>query len=408
MPEKNKYYNTINTLIVAFLVIQVSTASVSIALSSIAFGTWGGLWIIQLIAFRDEPSAKILWNEIKYIVLFMALYAVADIVSRIFAVFPDDALIGSKRLFLFLVFFAMMFKVPDRKALHFVLFVFLCTLMVVSLYELINYIILAPELIPEKGFGETRIDYLLYPLSGGEIKLMMIMTILPLFFVKEKFFVDRKYLILISLPVILSMLLTQSRNVFLALVICLIIFGFLKNWKLLSIGLTAAIILLFILPVEITGRFTSIFDPAHGSNAARLTMWSTGWEMFLANPVFGIGDNKVMEVYAQYKQNMTQWEHSHLHSNIFMVLATTGIVGFLAFAGMMISVFVKQIQYFREIKNESDNALILGSILMFIAFHITGIFEWNFGDHEVLTVFLFLISVPFIIFKLTPKKVINK
>ena len=88
MPEKNKYYNTINTLIVAFLVIQVSTASVSIALSSIAFGTWGGLWIIQLIAFRDEPSAKVLWNEIKYIVLFLVLYAIADIAARIFAVFP--------------------------------------------------------------------------------------------------------------------------------------------------------------------------------------------------------------------------------------------------------------------------------------------------------------------------------
>lgn len=403
MADKNKYYNTINTLILAFLVIQVSTTSVSIALSSIAFGTWGGLWIIQLIAFRNEPSAKILWGEIKYIVLFIALYSVADILSRVFAVFPDGALIGSKRLFLFLVFFAMMFKIPDRKTLYFVLFIFLCSLMIVSIYELVNYIILAPELIPERGFGETRIDYLLYPLSGGEIKLMSILTVLPLFFVKEKFFVDKKYLILISSPVIISMLLTQSRNVFMALLICLAILGILKNRKALVTGIAVIVLLLLVLPVDFTGRFTSIFDIAHKSNQARLMMWGTGWKMFLANPIFGIGDNNVMEVYAMFKPNITEWEHSHLHSNVFMILATTGIVGFAAYIGMMLSIFIKQIKFFREIKNESDNALILGSILMFIAFQITGIFEWSFGDHEVLTVFLFLISVPFVIFKLTPR-----
>jgi putative inorganic carbon (HCO3(-)) transporter len=408
MPEKSGLYSKLNVLIISFLVIQVVTLSISIAVSSIAFGLWGCLWIIQLIAFRDEPSAAILWNEIKWIVFFLAVYAAAEVLSRVFAVFPDGALIGLKRLLLFLVFFAMIFKIPDRKALHFVLFVVLCMLMAVSVYELINYVILAPELIPEKGFGETRIDYLLYPLSGGEIKLMMIMTILPMFLIKERFFVERKYLIIISLPVIISMLLTQSRNVFLALMICLVIFGILKNWKVLGAGIVIAVILLYILPVEVTGRFTSIFDLQHGSNDARLTMWGIGWKIFLSSPFIGVGDNHLMDVYVLFKNTLSEWEHSHLHSNIFMVLATTGVMGFIGFAGFMLSIFLKQLKYYKEINNESDKALILGSILMFIAFNICGIFEWNFGDHEVLSVFLFLISVPFIIFKLTPKKVINK
>lgn len=407
MPEKSGIYGKLNVIILSFLVIQVVTLNVSIAVSSIAFGLWGGLWIIQLTAFRSEPSAAVLWNEIKWITFFLAVYVVAEILSRVFAYYPDDALIGLKRLLLFLIFFAMIFKIPDRKSLHFILFVVLCLLMVVSVYELVNYVILAPELIPDKGFGETRIDYLLYPLSGGEIKLMMVMAILPMFFIKERFFVERKYLILISSPVIIAMLLTQSRNVFLALMVCLIIFGILKNWKVLAAGIGIAIILLFILPVEFTGRFTSIFDLQHGSNNARLTMWATGWEMFLSSPLIGVGDNHIMDVYASFKSNLSEWEHSHLHSNIFMVLATTGILGFIGFAGFMLSIFVKQLKYYKTINNESDRAMILGSILMFIAFNITGIFEWNFGDHEVLTVFLFLVSVPFIIFKLTPKSKSN-
>lgn len=410
IPKNSGLYGKLNVLIISFIVIQIMSLNVSIAVSSIAFGLWGGLWLIQLIAFRYEPSAKLIWGEIRWITLFIALYSLAEILSRIFAVHQEGALEGLKRLFLFLVFFAMVFKIPDRKTLHFVLFVILCSLMVVSIYELVNYIILAPELIPERGFGETRIDYLLYPLSGGELKLMMIMTILPLFFVKERFFVERKYLILISTPVIIAMLLTQSRNVFLALMICLIILGLLKNWKVLAVGIVVALILLFVLPVEFTGRFTSIFDLEHGSNNARLTMWETGWKIFLSSPFIGVGDNHIMDIYASFKPNLTVWEHSHLHSNIFMVLATTGLMGFIGFAGLMITIFIKQLKFYSQINNESDRALILGSILMFIAFNICGIFEWNFGDHEVLTLFLFLISVPFIIFKLTPKansKVLN-
>ena len=405
MPDTNdKIYSKLNGIIVSLLVVQVITVSVSVAASSIAFGTWGGLWIIQLLVYRKEPHGKVIWQELKYIVLFMLLFSVAEILSRIYAVYPEGAMIGLKRLLLFLVFFGTVYKIPDRKALHFVLFVVLCSVMLVSIYELVNYFILAPTLIPERGFAETRIDYLLYPISSAEIKIMVLMTIFPLMFIKERFFVDRKYLIIISIPILLSMLLTQSRNVLLAFIVCLAIFGFIKNWKAVIVGAVVIIILLFVLPPEFTSRFTSIFDPEHGSNAARLTMWKTGWQIFLANPFTGVGDNKIMDVYIMYKPHLTEWEHSHLHSNIFMILATTGILGFVSFVGLFLTVFLKQLKYYREITNESDHALILGSILMFISFQISGIFEWNFGDHEVLTVFLFLLSVPFIIFKLTQKK----
>lgn len=404
LTTKDKIYSRLNVIIISLLIIQIITVSVSIAISSIAFAVWGGLWIIQMIVYKGEPSGKAIMKEMKFVILFMLLYAVAELLSRVFAVYPEGAMIGMKRLLLFLVFFGMVFKIPDRKALHFVLFIVLCSLTVISIYELINYFVMAPELIPEKGFSETRIDYLMYPITSGEIKVMMFMTIFPLFFIKERFFVERKYLIIISAPIVISMILTQSRNVYLALIVCLFIYGLIKNRKILLISSVAAVLIFFILPSEFTSRFTSIFNPEHGSNAARLEMWKTGWQIFIANPITGIGDNKVMDIYAQFKPNMSSWEHSHLHSNIFMILATTGILGIITFVGLFLSIFIKQLQYYREITNESDHALILGSILMFISFQITGIFEWNFGDHEVITVFLFLISVPFIIFKLTPKK----
>jgi O-antigen ligase len=403
MPENNKNYRIFNTLITGFLVLQVISISASIAVSSIAFGIWMGLWIIQLIVFRKEPAAIALLNEIRIIVFFAAFYCIAELVSRVFAVYPEGALTGMKRMLLFFIMFAAMFKIPDRKALHFILFLIILSVSIVSIFELVKYFISAPVLIPERGFGETRIDYLSYPLTAGEIKIMVLMSVLPLLFINERFFLRKRYLAVICAPIFLSMLLTQSRNVYLALAVCLIIFGFIKNWKVLLIGGAVFAVLLFVLPAEYTSRFTSIFDSSHGSNAGRLTLWATGWKMFLANPVIGVGDNSIMEVYMQYKYPLSDWEHSHLHSNIFMILVTTGILGFIGFAGFFISIFIKQLKYYNSFKNESDCALLMGSILVFIAFHVSGVFEWSFGDHEVITVLFFLLSVPFVIFKLNEK-----
>ncbi|HCA42611.1 MAG TPA: hypothetical protein DEP28_05080, partial [Bacteroidetes bacterium] len=48
----------LNKIILLFLVLQVMTVSGSIAVSSICFGLWGGLWIISLIISKNQ-GAKI-------------------------------------------------------------------------------------------------------------------------------------------------------------------------------------------------------------------------------------------------------------------------------------------------------------------------------------------------------------
>jgi hypothetical protein len=67
---------------------------------------------------------------------------------------------------------------------------------------------------------------------------------------------------------------------------------------------------------------------------------------------------------------------------------------------MFILIFLKQIKLFRKESPGVNKMLILGSILVMISFQICGLFEWTFGDHEVMTVFYFLLSVPFVILKL--------
>lgn len=386
--------------VLILLTIQISFVSISIAISSIAFGIWLGLWLIQIIITQEIDYDKNLFSEIKITNIFILAYIFFEILSRFFAVYPEGAFSNLKRLLLFFIFFVSIIKIIDIETLSRILFINICMISIISIIELIKYALKFSELIQQIPFSEIRIDYFNYPLTTAEIKMVSFLSVFPLLFIKDKFVLSKKYLLLILLPVFVSMLLTQSRNVLLAVTVCFFIFGFAVNRKFLVAFFLILIISSFILPDSYTDRAKSIFDINHPSNQSRLNMWEVGIKMFRDHPFTGIADSHILEIYNNYKKTELYGEGVHLHNNFIMILATTGIFGFIAFMGMFISIFIKQIKYYKEQKHDVFKMLILGSILVMISFQISGIFEWSFGDHEVMTVFFFLISVPFVIYKI--------
>jgi len=395
--KNQKAPSIIDNAILILLTIQIASVSVSIAVSSIAFGIWIGLWLIQLIANRKITFSTATVPELKAVTLFVVLYACFEIVSRFFAIYPEGAFNNLKRLLLFLIFYVSVIKIPSVEILTKIIFANLIAVSVVSVFELANYLMRFNELISRMPFSEIRIDYFSYPLTSAEIKLMTLFSVFPLLFLKETLIVSKKFLIAAVVPVFVSMFLTQSRNVFLACAICFMIYGIAINRKFLFVFIIAVILSWIFLPQEILGRFQSIIDLKHPSNESRLNMWKTGWEMFADHPFTGVADSHIKEIYETYRTPLTQGEGVHLHNNFIMILATTGIFGFLSFIGLFLSLFLSQIKFFLREVNPVNKMLIFGSILVVIAFNIAGIFEWTFGDHEVVTVFFFLVAIPFVI-----------
>lgn len=396
-----KLRHRLNITILVCLTIQIFSASFSIAVSSIAFGIWGGLWIIEVL-FLDRKLLfdKDTFKELKWINIFIGLYITIDLLSRIFAFYPDEALIGVKRNLLFLIFFVCLMKIYDKKILFNLLIAVLVIQALISLGELTQYLLSIKDSLKDKPFSEIRINYLSYPLTSGEIKMMIFFLFFPLIFLKGRsMFMDKRVLIGLLIPVFVSMLLTQSRNVFIALFVCMIITGLIVNRKFLFIFLAIVILGGLLLPSKYTDRIKSIADLEHPSNSSRLIMWETGWKMFINNPIIGVGDNKVMEVYQYYRPQMTESEHSHLHSNIMMILATNGIIGFAVWVGLFLLIFLKYLRYYKMKFNDEYKLMILGSILVLVSFHISGIFEWSYGDAEVFSVLFFILSVPFNFYK---------
>ena len=397
--DNNKISYIFNLLILSFLTIQVFSISFSIAVSSIAFGIWGGLWIIQIIYERKINCDKNTFKQLRLSNIFLLIYFFFEVISRIFAVIPDGAFIGLKRLLLFLIFFVTIIKVSSKEDLYRIIVIVLIIFSVISVYEIIKYILSLNELLKTTTASEIRIEYFAYPLTSGEMKMFIVLSIFPVLIASKKLIIRRAYLILALLPIIISMLLTQSRNVFLAIFICLLIYGFF-NRKFLIAYIIILVAGAIFLPQSYKERVTSIFDPKHPSNESRIIMWETGIKMFKDHPLTGVGDNQITQVYKMYKTIDRHGEGAHLHSNYMMILATTGIFGFIAYLGYFISIFLAQIKIYKLPGDNVDRAFILGSILTNIAFHIAGIFEWIFGDHEVMTVFFFLIAIPFVILKL--------
>ncbi len=403
--NKKNIFDYIDKVIIIFLAIQIISISFSIALSSISLGIWSGLWIIEIIYTRKIEIPKELIKEIKIICVFILLFFIVDLLSRIFAVVSDGAFYGLKRFLLYFIFLGMISKIKDRQTLNKILISALTVFTIISIYEIIFYIIRLPEAIKQTNLGDFRLYAFAYYITTGEIKMLLFISFFPLIFIKEKIFINKIYLIISLTIIFISMYLTQTRSVFLSLFICFLIYGILINRKFLVSFIILITFVLILIPSELRGRITSIIDPKHPSNESRIVMWNVGLKIFCDYPIIGVGDNEITKIYNKYKKPESHGEGSHLHSNIIMILATKGLLGFLIYISLFFTFFLIQIKYFKKIKKKEDKLLIFGCLLATISFHIAGIFEWNYGDWEVLTLLIFILTIPFILININKNEI---
>lgn len=80
-----------------------------------------------------------------------------------------------------------------------------------------------------------------------------------------------------------------------------------------------------------------------GTGAARLYTWGIGWEMFLYNPIIGVGQGNFPWTFEEYQGDRT-WQDKSLagraaHSLYFTLLPELGTVGIVIFLGMLLNSF---------------------------------------------------------------------
>ncbi|MFO0773264.1 MAG: O-antigen ligase family protein [Nitrospiraceae bacterium] len=152
----------------------------------------------------------------------------------------------------------------------------------------------------------------------------------------EKF----RYLGLMAMYV-LTVTITLSRGGFIGMVAVGIYSWFRSPMKIGAI-LVVAVLAVFVLiaaPAAFWEEIGSSFSNEtmeKGTGGDRLYIWGIGFEMFLANPVIGVGQGNFPWTFEEYEQGRTFNEASRAgraaHSLYFSLLAEMGLVGGIVFA----------------------------------------------------------------------------
>lgn len=151
------------------------------------------------------------------------------------------------------------------------------------------------------------------------------------------------YLAMLGLFV-LSSIATFSRGGFIGLIVVGTFCWLYSPTKVRSLILVVCVVVLVMVaaPQEYWDRINTITDEnttESGTAGQRMFTWGIGWEMFLANPVFGIGQANFPWTIGEYMGGRT-WQTKSLagrqaHSLYFTVLPELGLVGACLFFGMV-------------------------------------------------------------------------
>lgn len=192
--------------------------------------------------------------------------------------------------------------------------------------------------------------------------------------------------LLISFLTFVAIYLTYSRSAFIMLIISAIAFLILKGKKkLILLSILVMFSLIFLSPKSFKTEGTNLFRTV--SSEARFTSMKQGLYVFTKSPVFGVGFNAYR--YAQNKYlglNSFYWETTHsgagTDNSFIFVLATTGIVGFVAYIYFLYNIFSLSIINLTKNKYavclfSSLLGLVVGSIFINSLFYVF-ILEWIF------------------------------
>lgn len=167
--------------------------------------------------------------------------------------------------------------------------------------------------------------------------------------------------------------------------------------------------LLVLAPMPIFSRLVSAFDTEQASNLDRIRMAQSGVEMIIDDPLTGVGPGRTKGVYPLYRaEDAPRFRTPHLHNNPLQVWAERGLAALMAAVAIFLVAGVGLLRLRRDPRRRPwcDAALV-----SMVGFLVAGMFEFNFGDTEVvfallnvLTIAIWSVEAPGVPLSLEPRR----
>jgi O-antigen ligase len=195
-----------------------------------------------------------------------------------------------------------------------------------------------------------------------------------------------------------ALVMTHTRGAWIGLVVGVALILGVRQKRLLLALPVAAVVIFLASPEAVRTRIRSIVDPQDVTARERLYMWDSGLQILRDHPWTGVGIHGVKRVYSAYKHpNAVRDQRAHLHNNPIHIAAERGLIGTVCWLWIWLAFYHHAWGIYRRLgpDHPQTTALVIGSLAGVTGFHVAGLFEYTFGDSEVLMLVYFLMALPY-------------
>lgn len=193
-----------------------------------------------------------------------------------------------------------------------------------------------------------------------------------------------------------TLLLTQTRGMWIAVFVMLCTLIYLKFPKRAKIILASFFVILGLSIWQIpflNHKVKTVFvlDGSNESNFHRINIWKANIQMIKENPILGIGYRRNADELQNYYEKMGIEDSfvGHAHNVYLQVFAGSGVVVFSLYMLFAISLFRLSVLMYRE----GQSLWILGGVGAQVVYHVGALTENVFMDGEIWYNCLFMISL---------------
>ena len=337
----------------------------------------------------------------------IAAFAAWTLVSVIASPRPSESLLASRGLLTLLAFYVVLHALPDVPAAVRFANGLLIAVGIVALASIVQVGLCPAEgTLPSshalvrllmRKCGRARGFFSIYMTLAGVLSLVLVSTLPRV--------VRGGRMAVWALPAWLAGLLalgfTLVRGAWLGFVagIAGASLGLRRRWLVLA-GLALVVCAALAADPQMLRRVSSVGDLTNDTARDRLAMLETGLRLAIAHPLTGIGPGQVKNVYpTEASPEALRRSTSHLHDTPLQIAVERGVPGLGAWIAIWVGFFGAAWRVLRRIPpaDEEARALVLGSMAAIAAFLVAGLFEYNFGDTEVLLMALAVMALPFVV-----------
>lgn len=238
----------------------------------------------------------------------------------------------------------------------------------------------------------------IYMTFAGLLMMIDTLALAPLLFVPHT--KSSYWLVSCVLLLTVALVMTQTRGAWLGLAVGVCFILGLRKKRFLLLLPVAALAIFILAPQAVKDRIRSIGDPQDVTARERLYMWNSGLQIIRNHPWTGVGMHGVSWVYPAYKDPRAIRGHrGHLHNNVIQLTAERGLIGLVCWLWIWVAFYRHAWHIYGRLKSDEGHAaaLVVGSLAAITAFHVEGLFEFTFGDAEVITLVYFLMALPYLV-----------